>query len=73
MICEECGCSTLVQWPKGRDAVRCFSPELHGRVMNVYPKDALHRTEAPAICPIRQGEGDTSSAASRHLLLKEKA
>lgn len=55
MICENCEKSEYEAWPKGRTALRCFSPELHGRVMNIYPAGTkLMRTEAPKLCPLRK-------------------
>lgn len=54
MICEECKKSEYEAWPMGRTALRCFSPELHGRVMNIYPANIRLRTEAPRLCPLRK-------------------
>lgn len=54
MICENCEKSEYEAWPKGRTALRCFSPELRGRVMNIYPAETKLRTEAPKLCPLRK-------------------
>ena len=54
MICEECKNSAMEAWAHERVAVRCFSPELHGRVMNSYPANIRLRTEAPRLCPLRK-------------------